>query len=466
MTVPAHPHASDVHGATCRAYLDRFAETRTELPGAGLPWLDAWRARAIERFAEHGFPGPRLEEWKFTNLAKLAETVFEPMPSAANGLAREDLGGYRLEDGSDYLLVFVNGRLRPDLSDTGAPGDGVTVTGLSQSIEDDAEAVEKSLIGAGDLSGDFSGDFSGEERASALGQLNAAFMGDGAVIRLAANARPERPVHLLFLSLADQEPVGMHPRNLIEAGEGAKLTVIESYAGLTDGPYWTNAVTHVTAEKGAAIEHFKFQAEGAGAFHIAATELDLHADAAYTNFIMSLGAILSRNEIRARYNGEGVHCALKGVSLARDRQHVDNTTRVDHLTASCVTEETYKGIVDDRARSVFRGKIRVAPGAQKTSAYQLNQNLLLSDRAQADSKPELEIFADDVKCGHGSTVGDIDAEALFYLRARGIDKRAARTLLIEAFLGQLIDDIDTAPVRAMARRAFTGWLAGLNGGGG
>ncbi|MCH7543518.1 MAG: Fe-S cluster assembly protein SufD [Proteobacteria bacterium] len=455
MTVPAHRGASDVHEATCKAYLDRFATMRAELPGAGLPWLDAWRASAIERFAEHGFPGPRLEEWRFTNLSKLAETVFEPFPSAANGISREDLGGYRLEDASDHLLVFVNGRLRPDLSDTGALGDGVTVTGLSRALEDDAEAVEESLIGADDPPGD--------KRASSLGQLNAAFMGDGAVIRVAANAQPDRPVHLLFLAHPNKEPVGIHPRNLIHAGEGAKLTVIESYVGLADGPYWTNAVTHVTAEKGAAIQHFKFQAEGAGAFHIAVTDVDLHQDASYTNFVMSLGGILARNEIRARYTGEGVHCALKGVSLARGRQHVDTTTSVDHLMASGVTDETYKGIVDDRARSVFRGKIRVAPGAQKTNAYQLNQNLLLSDRAQADSKPELEIFADDVKCGHGSTVGDIDAEALFYLRARGLEERDARTLLIEAFLGQLIDDIEIAPVRAMARKAFTGWLAGLGG---
>ena len=455
MTVPARRGASDVRGATCKAYLERFAASRDELPGAGLPWLDAWRARAIERFAEHGFPGPKLEEWRFTNISKLAETVFEPMPSAANGISREDLDGFRIEDGSDHLLVFVNGHLRPDLSSPGAPGEGVTVTGLSQALEDDAKAVEESLIGADDPSG--------AERASSLGQLNAAFMGDGAVIRVGANAQPERPVHLLFLAHPDKEPAGMHPRNLIHAGEGAKLTVIESYAGLSDGPYWTNAITHVTAEKGAAIQHFKFQAEGAGAFHIAATDVDLHEDAAYTNFVMSLGGILSRNEIRARYTGEGVHCALKGVSLARGKQHVDTTTRVDHLMPSGVTEETYKGIVDDRARSVFRGKIRVAPGAQKTNAYQLNQNLLLSDRAQADSKPELEIFADDVKCGHGSTVGDIDAEALFYLRARGIEERDARTLLIEAFLGQLIDDIEIGPVRAMARKAFTGWLAGLDG---
>ena len=465
MTVPARRGASDVHEATCKAYLDRFATMRAELPGAGLPWLDAWRARAIERFAEHGFPGPRLEEWRFTNLSKLAETVFEPFPSAANGISREDLGGYRLEDGSDHLLVFVNGRLRPDLSSPGAPGDGITVTGLSRALEDDAEAVEESLIGAGDLTGEerAGAERAGEERSASLGQLNAAFMVDGAVIRVAANAQPERPVHLIFLAHPNKEPAGMHLRNIIHAGEGAKLTVIESYAGLADGPYWTNAVTHVTAEKGAAIQHFKFQAEGAGAFHIAVTDVDLHQDASYTNFVMSLGGILARNEIRARYTGEGVHCALKGVSLARGRQHVDTTTSVDHLMASGVTDETYKGIVDDRAHSVFRGKIRVAPGAQKTNAYQLNQNLLLSDRAQADSKPELEIFADDVKCGHGSTVGDIDAEALFYLRARGLEERDARTLLIEAFLGQLIDDIEIAPVRAMARKAFTGWLAGLGG---
>lgn len=458
MTVPAQPHAHDGQGAACKAYLDRFAVAHTDLPGAGLPWLGAWRERAIERFAEYGFPSPKLEEWRFTNLSKLAEDVFEPMPPATDGIAPETLDGFRLEGRCDHLLVFVNGRLRPDLSDVGAPGEGVIVTGLCQALDSDPEAIEECLMGAGDTSG--------PGQASALGQLNAAFTGDGAVIRVTANAQPEHPVHLLFLAHPGAEPAGMHPRNLIDAGAGARLTVIETYAGLSDDPYWTNAITQVRAGKGAAIEHYKFQAEGAGAFHIAATDLDLDEDAAYTNFAMSQGGVLARNEIHARYSGRGVHCALKGVSLARGNQHVDTTTWVDHLMAAGVTDKTYRGIVGDRGRSVFRGKIRVAPGAQKTIAHQLNQNLLLSDRAQADSKPELEILNDDVKCGHGSTVGDIDAEALFYLRARGIGERDARNFLIEAFLGEMIDDIENEPVRAMARKAFSGWLAGIDDEGG
>ncbi len=455
MTALAKQDSTGAEGFTGGAYLSRFAAARATLPGAGLPWLASLREEAIERFAEHGFPTRRVEEWKFTNLSKLTKSVFAEARPAANGITQEALAPLGLEGAPTHLMVFVNGRFRGDLSDIGSLPDGVTITSLAQTLESDPDLIEKHLVGAA-RSFDAG-------RAQALASLNAAFMTDGAVIRLDEGTAPERPVHLLFLALPEENPTLVHPRNLFLAEAGACATVIETYAGLSERPYWTNAVTQVVAAEDAGINHFKLQAESLSAFHIASTEVVLDRNAYYASFVMSVGGELSRHEIRVRFAGEGVHCALKGASLARGRQHMDNLTRIDHLKPNGVTNEVYKSVVDDRAHAVFQGKLRVAPGAQKTNAYQLNQNLLLSEKAQADSKPELEILADDVKCSHGATVGELDKEALFYLRSRGLDESAARGLLIEAFVGELIDGIGMSPVRAHFRKAFARWLAGQHG---
>lgn len=457
MTALAKQDVTGAEGFSGGAYVSRFAAARATLPGAGLPWLASLREEAIEHFAEHGFPTQRVEEWKFTNLSKLTKMVFAEAGPAANGITQEMLAPLRPEDLPTHLMVFVNGRFRPDLSDIDSPSNGVIITSLAQALESDPDLVEPHLVGAA-RSFDAG-------RAQTLASLNAAFMADGAVIRLDEGAAPERPVHLLFLGLPEENPTLVHPRNLFLAEAGACATVIESYAGLSERPYWTNAVTQVVAAEDAGINHFKFQSESLSAFHIASTEVVLGRNAYYASFVMSVGGELSRNEIRARFTGEGVHCALKGTSLARGRQHMDNMTRIDHLKPNGVTNEVYKSVVDDRAHAVFQGKLRVAPGAQKTNAYQLNQNLLLSEKAQADSKPELEILADDVKCSHGATVGELDKEALFYLRSRGLDESSARGLLIEAFVGELIDGIGMSPLRTYFRKVFARWLAAPRGSG-
>lgn len=444
----------DVTGAedfTGGAYLSRFTAARKALPGAGLAWLASLREEAIEHFAEHGFPRQRLEEWKFTNLSRLTKTVFAEARPAANGMTREAFADLGLDGVPAHLMVFVNGRLWPDLSDIGPLGAGVTLTSLAKALETDPDLIERLLAGARQSFD--------AGRAQALASLNTAFMADGAVIRLDEGAAPARPVHLLYLGLPEGTPVLLPVRNLFLAEAGASATIFETYAGLSDRPYWTNAVTQVAVGEDAAINHFKLQSESLSAFHTASTDLMLGRNASYTSFLMSVGGELSRHEIRARFAGAGVRCALKGISLARGRQHMDNTTRIEHLQPGGFTNEIYKSAVDDRAHAVFQGKIRVAPGAQKTNAYQLNQNLLLSEKAQADSKPELEILADDVKCSHGATVGELDKEALFYLRSRGLDESAARALLIAAFVGELIDGIEMSPVRAHFRKASARWLA-------
>ena len=431
--------------ATHRAYAAEFEAAKDGLPGRHLPWLEALRARGLERFVEAGLPTIRDETWKFTNLRALARDVYGLAPARSNGLATGDLAPH-LPAGLDcHRLVFVNGRLRPDISDIGALPEGVRLSGLAALLDDDPDLAEEHLAGA--LAGD------------SPVALNAAFMADGAVLIIGPGVALERPVHLLFLAAGEDAPAASHPRNLIVAGPGSSATVIESYAGLGDGPYWTNVVTDIVVGRDAAVRHVKLQDEGVGAFHLAATRARLAEGASYDSFVAQTGARLARNEIAATLDGTGADCRLSGVYLARRRQHFDNTTVVDHAEPDGYSNEHYKGVLDDDAHGVFQGKIIVRADAQKTDAHQLNKNLLLSEGAQVDTKPELEINADDVQCSHGAATGKLDEEALFYMRARGIEAPEAQRMLVAAFVGEIVDTISPAPVKAHVERAVAAWLA-------
>ena len=425
-------------------YAEAFAAARGSLPGRGLPWLEALRDRAIERFADSGFPTRRDEAWKFTDLRPLLRNVFAPAPRRDNGVAPGDLVPHLPEGLDCHRLVFVDGRYRADLSDVGALPGGVRLSGLAALLDDDPEPLEAFLADAAVAEGPAA--------------LNAAFMADGAVLTIGRGVVLERPVHLLFLSGGGNDARASHPRNLIVAGPGAGATVVETYAGLGDGAYFTNAVTDVIAAEGAAVRHVKLQSEGAAAFHLAATRVRLAGGAAYDSFVAQTGARLARNEIAAVLDGVGADCRLSGVYLGRGRQHLDNTTVVDHAQPGSYSNEHYKGVLDGDAHGVFQGKIIVRPDAQKTDAHQLNKNLLLSEGAQVDTKPELEIHADDVKCSHGAATGELDDEALFYLRARGIDAIEAERMLVGAFVGEIIDTVAPAAVKAHLERAVAAWL--------
>ena len=436
-------------------YAQAFAAARSGLPGGRHGALSSLRERAFERFARHGFPTTRVEAWKFTNLNPLARTDFRladgagPVPAMLVARARLNRAG-TLGVGA-YVAVFVNGRLDKSLSDLGRLPAGARIDSLASLLETAPDELASSL---GDSS---------DDRARALVELNTAFMADGAVLRLGSGVALDRPLHLIFVGTAGDVPAAIHVRNLILAEAGASATVIESYVGADEGTYWTNAVTRIVAGPDAAIRHYKLQAEGAAAFHTAETEAALSRGAAYTSFVMSSGGLLARNEIDVRFEGEGVSCRLDGVTLARGRQHIDNTTRIDHAKPRGSSAQVYKNIVDGHGHTVFQGRIRVAPDAQKTDAQQLNRALLLSDHAAADAKPELEILADDVKCSHGATVGDLDKDSLFYLRARGLDQDAARALLIAAFADETIDMIGTEAERAYFHGALSRWLKAAQG---
>ncbi len=431
------------------AYAERFEQVRALLPGRGTPWLATLRDEAIERFRAQGLPSVRVEEWKFTSLRRFAQGSFEPAsheaPALPPGLiarAEADLGGHR--------LVFSNGHRVASQSSIGALPAGVRLTSLAEALEREPERVEETL---GRLAAD---------EGDALILLNTAFMADGCVLDVADGAALDEPVHLIFVG----NGVGRaaHPRILVRLGRNAHATLIETHLGAASGgPYWSNPASEIALGEGAMLRHYKIQDEAETAYHLASSEVVLAAGSRYENAAAAIGAGLSRNEIRVRFEGARGDCRLNGVYLLRGEQHGDATTVIDHAHPQCTSREVYKGVLAGKAHGVFQGRILVRPGAQKTDGHQLSRTLLLSREAAIDTKPELEIFANDVKCSHGATVGELDADALFYLRARGLDAERARSLLVEAFVGEVLDGITLAAVGDHLRTRVAEWLG--HGGG-
>lgn len=433
------------------AYVEQYGALRRSLPGANLPWLSSLRDAAIARFQSQGFPTTKSEAWKFTNLGRLTAQSFQPDADGQIAVDTAQIAHYRLAGMCELLMVFVNGRFRPDLSDPqleddGALPAGVRILSFAEALRDTPALVE-AHIAAPDA-----------DAAQALANLNMALASDGAVVHLTRGAKLTQPLHLLFLTAPDDTAPASHLRNLIIAEDGAEVTVVEGYAALGTGAYWSNGVTQVSAARGATVHHFKRQGESLDGFHTSLSDVTLHEDARYESFVLATGGNLARHEVRARLLGDRAAATLNGAYLGRGHQHQAQRTDLEHRAIGTTLSELYKGVFDDRAHGAFLGRIHVAENAQKTDAQQQNRNLLLSDGAVADTKPELEINADDVKCAHGATVGDLDREPLFYLRARGISETDARALLIQAFVCELIDSIKDEPVHAHFRNAFAHWL--------
>jgi Fe-S cluster assembly protein SufD len=430
--------------------LPQLLEAKPATQGRNPPWLAALRAEAVERIRRNGLPTRKLEAWKFTSLGALERIAFRPAND--DGAARLDKAALTILRLTPlcHLAVFVNGRFRADLSDLAHLPEGSSVTSLATASEADLRA----LTAAPEIASD--------PRARTLLDLNTAFMTDGAVIHLGPGATLD-PIQLLFLGLPGGEPQVFQPRNLIVAAVGSSATVLETYASLGashgEGVYWTNAATRVLIARNAVLRHYKLQAEAPTAYHTAETSVCLDEAAAYRMFVLSEGAALARNEIDVALAAAEAEARLSGATLARGAQHLDTTIRIDHAMPDGSSAQAFRSVVDDRAHAVFQGRIRVAPGAQKTDAQQLSRSLLLSATAGTDTKPELEILADDVKCSHGAAVGDLDKEALFYLRARGIGESEARGILIDAFVGELIAAVESEPARQYFRQALDGWLS-------
>lgn len=421
--------------------VDSFEQAKDSLPGT---WLADARAGAMGDFAASGFPTPRTEAWKYTNLNRLARAEFDPLaeiPAPAIGSWSE-----LVVDGCDRI-VTVNGRFDEAASSVGDLPDGVTVAPLSAVVAEIDPALEGELAQIAPREG------------APLVALNTAFMRDGLVLNIAEGVVLDRPVQVVHLVDSGSAAIAVHPRTLVVAGDNSAATVIETFAGAKDSNYWTNAVSEIRVGQNASVKHIKRQSESVAAYHTALTQVRLARDARFSSVALAVGALLSRNEVKVAFEGEGASCALAGGALLRGRQHADSTTEADHGVPHTNSQQVFRNVLDDQSRSVFQGGVIVRPDAQKTDSSQSNRNLLLSSGAQADSKPELQIFADDVKCAHGATVGDLDQTAMFYLESRGIPPHQAKALLIKAFVGEIMDDLPDGPVQEHIENAVAAWMA-------
>lgn len=391
------------------------------------------RQRGRSRFETVGIPTTRDEDWRFTNLAPISKTTFRHAEDhVVEGLTLDKLQPFKIPECLD--LVFVNGRFSPELSETDDLGEGVVAGSLAEALRDSPDLVLPHLGQHADLEHPFVA-------------LNSANLLDGAFIYVPRSTKVERILHLLFISTCGEEPVAIYPRNLIVVEESAELSVVESYSGFGGETYLDCTVTEIVGLANSTIDHYRLGQESLDAFHIGTLAIHLERDAQYFTHSVNHGGGIVRNDIRAYLGGEGIHCTLNGLYLAREKQLVDHHMWVDHAKPHCNSYELFKGILEDRSRAVFNGRIMVHQDAQKTDAKQSSQHLLLSDNAIAHSNPQLEIYADDVKCTHGSTTGHLDDEAIFYLRSRGIGEEAARSLLTYAFAGEVLEEIRLETVR-------------------
>jgi Fe-S cluster assembly protein SufD len=421
-------------------YLARFE--RFEKDTSQPLWLSRLRKAGIARFAELGFPTTRHEDWRFTNLAPLAKLPFKPVFDApADAAAKERLGRSLFAGVPGPRLVFVNGRFSPGLSGPGKLPDGVRIGSLASALASDPGLLEKHL-----------GRYVRTDD-QAFAALNTAFFLDGGFIHVPDGVTVPEPVQLVYISTVLEAGAVSQPRNLVIAGKGSRLTVVESHLATGDAPYWTNAVTELAAGDAAVVEHVKLQDESREAWHIATIRGRFGRGSRVNAHSFALGARLSRNNIYTELAGDGLECILNGLYLTRGDQLADHHMVVEHAQPNCASHEYFNGILKDKSRGVFHGRILVQPVAQKTDAKQTNKNILLSDQATVDTKPQLEIYADDVKCTHGATVGQLNGESVYYLRSRGIGLEMARQMLIHSFAGEIIDRVKCDPVREALDRA-------------
>jgi Fe-S cluster assembly protein SufD len=425
-------------------YVAAFERWSTNGAAGDPVWLKERRSEAITRFADVGFPTTRQEEWRFTDVRPIARTAFVPAEEAAvAGWEDHLLGG-----GNQHVAVLVNGRFSHELSSLHELPTGVRVGGLRDAFASDAQLVEQQL-----------GRYASADR-SAFTALNTAFLEDGAFVHVPDNVVLDRPVQVVFLAASSPDHATVqYPRTLVIAGRGAQASVIESYATIGGEVHWTNAVTEVVVGENAKLNTYRVQREGPQAYHTAVTHSHQARDSVYSFVTFTFGATLSRHDIYATLGGEGAECLLDGLSLLRDQQHADYHTTLEHAEPNCNSWEYFNGVFDDGAHGVFNGRIIVRPGAQKTDSKQTNNSLLLSERARADSQPQLEIYADDVRCTHGATLGPIDADHMFYLQSRGLSRGDALAILTYGFASEILNAVSAEALRSDLDVLVHHWLS-------
>jgi Fe-S cluster assembly protein SufD len=443
---PAPVSANAAYEAQVAAYTASFESAPRRREPA---WMAAQRTAAIESLGRLGFPTSRNEDWHYTSVAPLLQRTYVPLSASDSAPDTADVARFAFA-GEWQTLVFLNGRYVGDLSDMEA-GSTIFVGPVSAALADAANAdlIERHF---GGLS---------ESDTHAFSALNTAFAGDGAFVHVAANTVAPRHIHLLFLSDENAEGALISPRNMIVMDHHAEATVMESYVSVGRAQYFVNAVTEVYVADGARLRHYKIQRESERAFHVGSWYATQGSSCAYEAFSFAIGADLSRTNIATLLDGEGSHVSLDGLYLVNGTQTVDHQTTVIHAKESCTSHELYKGVMDGNSHAVFNGKVYVHPEAQKTDGKQSNNNLLLSEGAHVDTKPQLEIYADDVKCTHGATIGPVDQTALFYLKSRGIGPEVALRLLTYAFAAEVLEELTIPEVRdELERLAFERFAVG------
>jgi Fe-S cluster assembly protein SufD len=422
-------------------YLKDFREFDNRQAATAPAWLSKLRSEGMQAFAELGFPTTRLEDWKYCNVAPIAGVRFQPAAYELDDGIHKRVEEISFAGTDGTRLVFVNGHYAEELSAIGKPPEGAKVTNLSKAVEQEGAVAERLGRYA-------------NHKTHPFVALNTAFMEDGAFIEVPKGVVVERPIEILYISTGGEKAWVAHPRNLVIAAQGSQVALVETYVGLGGGVYFNNAVTEIVAEDNAHVDYVKLQSETEAAFHVATVEVYAARNAAAQTNSIQFGARLGREEVTMVLDGEGAEGYLYGLYVTNGQQLIDNHTAIDHAKPHCSSREFYKGILDDKSTGVFNGKILVRKDAQKTDSKQSDKNLLLSESATINTKPQLEIFADDVRCTHGATIGQIDPESIFYLRSRGIDLEEARDLLIVAFAGEIIDHVKFEPLQQRLKAAL------------
>ncbi len=426
-----------------QSYLESFTRFEKSAPGQEQGWLRTLRQEGFARFSELGFPTTHEEDWRFTNISPISRTTFQLADGSAKVKAR-DLDPFRIP-GAASQLVFVNGHYTPELSSLGKLPKGVRVCSLAEAIEH-ARSLEGLL-----------GRYASFDRDAFIA-LNTAFLADGGHVYIPRGVVVEAPICLLYVSTGNSAPAMAHPRNLVVAEAHSQVTVVEDYVSIDSGVIFSNIVTELYAGPDTVVAHYMIEREDTQALNVSTLRIQQERNANVESHSLLLGGALVRNNVHPVLAGEGGECLINGLFIGKGRQHMDNYMLVEHAQPHCNSRQFYNGILDEQAHGVFHGRIIVHKDAQKTDAKQTNRNLLLSDEAQIDTKPQLEIYADDVKCTHGATIGQVEENALFYLRSRGLDEIAARRLLLYAFASECLERMRTGPVRTYLEALTTSWL--------
>jgi len=417
-----------------KQYLENFQVFENSLNGEKERPFHNLRKEAIESFSNLNFPAAKDEEWRFTNISPLFKNQFV-LPQGDQSRSIEDLSKFLIEGLEANLLTFVNGIYSAELSSVNDLPEGVIVCNIAEAAEKHYQLLEKYFAKYA------------KYKENIFNSLNAAFTNNGAFIYIPDGKIIEKPVMILHVVSVGEDKLLVQPRNLFIAGTNSQVKIIENYTSVNGGVYFTNAVTEIICGEDAVVEHVKLQNESHSAFHIATIEIDLEKHSNFSSYNVSLGSAITRNNINAKFNDEWSECTLNGLLLTDGTQLIDNHTMIDHAVPNCVSHELYKGVLDGKSKAVFNGKVMVRKDAQKTNAFQQNKTIILSDEALIDTKPQLEIFADDVKCSHGATIGRLDEDSLFYLRARGIGLEQAKTILIYAFASDVVHSINIDPLK-------------------